>query len=229
MSHWPITWKVAEFQGKMETIDRESQLIDVLHRSNRKPFTLRRVHITKETLACLNGVYETEPGNGGERNSYLRGHNIETYLIVPSNSPRSVSSSPTTCQGNRQKTRPTWVRFPFRCKLQKINRYLQWTGTCRKKWGLWDTDRNKWNIPSRFKSYICLATTTRTELEHLFLVVPQNRIWKTRTGRRERPRGRSQRVPDESHRRKKHRSSSLRALQTSSFDFSEKVHRRKVF
>ncbi|KAK6627179.1 hypothetical protein RUM44_009656 [Polyplax serrata] len=52
-----------------------------------------RVHITKETLACLNGVYETEPGNGGERNSYLRGHNIETYLIVPSNSPRSMQTT----------------------------------------------------------------------------------------------------------------------------------------
>lgn len=53
--------------------------------------SFRRVHITKETLDCLDGEYEIEPGHGCERNSYLRDHNIETYLIVPSDSPRSVS------------------------------------------------------------------------------------------------------------------------------------------
>ncbi|XP_078622020.1 adenylate cyclase type 5-like isoform X2 [Branchiostoma floridae x Branchiostoma japonicum] len=40
-----------------------------------------RVHITKATLDYLNGDYEVEPGHGGERNNYLRDHNIETYLI----------------------------------------------------------------------------------------------------------------------------------------------------
>ncbi|KAK9693517.1 Adenylate cyclase, conserved domain [Popillia japonica] len=43
-----------------------------------------RVHITKETLRCLGDDYEVEPGNGGERNSYLKDHNIDTYLIVAS-------------------------------------------------------------------------------------------------------------------------------------------------
>ncbi|XP_012270785.1 adenylate cyclase type 5 isoform X2 [Orussus abietinus] len=42
-----------------------------------------RVHITKETLACLDGDYEVEEGRGGERNAYLREHSIQTYLIVP--------------------------------------------------------------------------------------------------------------------------------------------------
>lgn len=50
----------------------------------------RRIHITKETLACLNGYYEVEPGNGGDRNSYLKDHNIDTYLIVPKESYRAV-------------------------------------------------------------------------------------------------------------------------------------------
>ncbi|XP_076461589.1 LOW QUALITY PROTEIN: adenylate cyclase type 5-like [Babylonia areolata] len=40
-----------------------------------------RVHITQETLDCLNGDYDVEPGFGGERNTYLRDHNIQTYLI----------------------------------------------------------------------------------------------------------------------------------------------------
>lgn len=44
----------------------------------------RKVHITKTTLACLNGDYEVEPGHGHERNSFLKAHNIETFFIVPS-------------------------------------------------------------------------------------------------------------------------------------------------
>ncbi|XP_063837641.1 adenylate cyclase type 6-like [Ostrinia nubilalis] len=47
-----------------------------------------RVHITKETLACLGDDYKVEPGNGGQRNAYLKDHNIETYLIVPDNTSR---------------------------------------------------------------------------------------------------------------------------------------------
>lgn len=43
----------------------------------------RRVHITKETLKCLDGDYEVEDGRGHERNSYLKDHQIETYLIIP--------------------------------------------------------------------------------------------------------------------------------------------------
>lgn len=42
----------------------------------------RRIHITKATLNYLNGDYDVEPGTGGERNAYLKKHNIETYLIV---------------------------------------------------------------------------------------------------------------------------------------------------
>ncbi|XP_046396732.1 adenylate cyclase type 6-like [Ischnura elegans] len=41
-----------------------------------------RVHLTKETLECLAGDYEVEPGFGGERDAYLRDHNVQTFLIV---------------------------------------------------------------------------------------------------------------------------------------------------
>ena len=39
------------------------------------------MHITEETLKCLNGDFEVEPGNGGERHQYLKEHDITTYLI----------------------------------------------------------------------------------------------------------------------------------------------------
>lgn len=54
----------------------------------------RKVHITKATLACLNGDYEVEPGHGQERNSFLRTHNIETFFIVPSHRRKVGASTP---------------------------------------------------------------------------------------------------------------------------------------
>lgn len=45
--------------------------------------SLRQVHISQATLDCLDGIYETEKGNGQERSEFLRKHNIETYLIRP--------------------------------------------------------------------------------------------------------------------------------------------------
>ncbi|KAI8431274.1 hypothetical protein MSG28_001300 [Choristoneura fumiferana] len=47
-----------------------------------------RVHITKETLRCLGEDYKVEPGHGGQRNAYLKDHNIDTYLIVPDDTSR---------------------------------------------------------------------------------------------------------------------------------------------
>ncbi|KAL8592118.1 hypothetical protein ACOMHN_033489 [Nucella lapillus] len=40
-----------------------------------------RIHITEDTLHFLNGYFDVEPGNGRERNDYLRDHNIKTYFI----------------------------------------------------------------------------------------------------------------------------------------------------
>ena len=45
-----------------------------------------RVHVTQATLDYLNNEYEVELGNGAERNTYLRDHNVTTYLIVASTS-----------------------------------------------------------------------------------------------------------------------------------------------
>ncbi|CAM9804068.1 unnamed protein product [Lampetra planeri] len=41
-----------------------------------------RVHITEATLGFLGDAFLVEPGNGGERNAYLREHGISTYFII---------------------------------------------------------------------------------------------------------------------------------------------------
>ncbi|XP_076247270.1 adenylyl cyclase 78C isoform X3 [Calliopsis andreniformis] len=56
-----------------------------------------RVHISEDTLNCLNDVYDVEPGNGIERDNYLKERNVVTYLIKqvePMKSRRRYSSRP---------------------------------------------------------------------------------------------------------------------------------------
>lgn len=51
------------------------------------------MHITKETLQCLDGDYEVEDGRGFERHAYLKDHQIETFLIIPGDTYRLVRHS----------------------------------------------------------------------------------------------------------------------------------------
>ncbi|XP_066431415.1 adenylate cyclase type 5 [Eleutherodactylus coqui] len=65
-----------------------------------------RIHITKATLNYLNGDYEVEPGAGGERNPYLKKHNIETFLIVRCSQKRKEEKA-MIAKMNRQRTNST--------------------------------------------------------------------------------------------------------------------------
>lgn len=51
-----------------------------------------RVHVSEPTKEALNGAYETEPGHGGDRDSYLMKTGIETFLIVEKKLDDSKSS-----------------------------------------------------------------------------------------------------------------------------------------
>nr|XP_023015323.1 adenylate cyclase type 8-like [Leptinotarsa decemlineata] len=56
-----------------------------------------QVHISEATYQCLNGAYEVEPGNGQERDAYLREHDVTTYLIKqvePLRTRRRLASRP---------------------------------------------------------------------------------------------------------------------------------------
>ncbi|XP_033846685.1 adenylate cyclase type 3-like [Periophthalmus magnuspinnatus] len=53
-----------------------------------------RVHISQSTRDSLNGEFEMEPGNGGERCEYLMEKGIETYLvIVPKDKAKGLNES----------------------------------------------------------------------------------------------------------------------------------------
>ena len=43
---------------------------------------IRRVHVSESTKEALKGAYETEPGHGGDRDSYLDKAGMDTFLIV---------------------------------------------------------------------------------------------------------------------------------------------------
>lgn len=54
--------------------------------------TNRRVHITEETLQHLNGAYQVEEGDGGSRDSLLKGR--KTYLVIDPHKLSSFSRRP---------------------------------------------------------------------------------------------------------------------------------------
>lgn len=53
-----------------------------------------RIHISRATLDCLEGSYETEDGRGYERSEFLRKHNIDTFLICPKEEENTVEAEP---------------------------------------------------------------------------------------------------------------------------------------
>uniref|UniRef100_H2UHV2 Adenylate cyclase type 5 n=1 Tax=Takifugu rubripes TaxID=31033 RepID=H2UHV2_TAKRU len=77
-----------------------------------------RIHITKATLNYLNGDYDVEAGAGGDRNAYLKKHNIETYLIVGCSQKRKEEKA-MIAKMNRQRTNSVthnsghWTDRPF--------------------------------------------------------------------------------------------------------------------
>ncbi|XP_067311411.1 adenylate cyclase type 8 [Pseudorasbora parva] len=69
-----------------------------------------RIHISRATLDCLEGVYETEEGRGHERNEFLRKHKIDTFLIC--NTPQEDKEPRKARRTSKDET--TWsAELPF--------------------------------------------------------------------------------------------------------------------
>lgn len=52
-----------------------------------------RIHITRDTLDCLNQKYQVEDGGGSSRHPYLKERNIETFLIIADESLRYTANT----------------------------------------------------------------------------------------------------------------------------------------
>lgn len=71
----------------------------------------RRIHISRATLDCLEGIYKTEDGHGRDRNEFLLKHNIDTFLICPEEERNKVDFKEPP---KIQKTNRTWnPEIPF--------------------------------------------------------------------------------------------------------------------
>ena len=80
-------------------------------------------------MKCLGGDYEVEEGNGGDRNQYLKDHQIKTYLVVAPDEFHDVSVHEPNCNLNKysislyDKNAPCFQRIifvNFRCKDRKV-------------------------------------------------------------------------------------------------------------
>uniref|UniRef100_A0A1I8N6E6 adenylate cyclase n=1 Tax=Musca domestica TaxID=7370 RepID=A0A1I8N6E6_MUSDO len=113
-----------------------------------------RVHITKETLKCLDGDYEVEVGNGAERNSYLKDHQIETYLIVPGDiyRPNKKSRNRLQVNGNISKE----LRMMGHGSMQK---------NCS-KFGFGDSNESSKDPEDEVNEYLMRAIDARS-IDHL--------------------------------------------------------------
>ncbi|KAI7804460.1 putative adenylate cyclase type 8 [Triplophysa rosa] len=71
---------------------------------------ITRIHISRATLDCLEGVYETEEGQGHERNEFLRKHKIDTFLIC--HTPQENKEAPKVRRTSKDET--SWsAELPF--------------------------------------------------------------------------------------------------------------------
>jgi len=76
---WLDSWKAND------TLDRavNGTMTHALHLSlSVHLLVYRRVHISSVTLEHLKGSYKVEPGDGQSRDSYLKEHNVVTYLVI---------------------------------------------------------------------------------------------------------------------------------------------------
>ncbi|XP_061886342.1 adenylate cyclase type 2-like [Entelurus aequoreus] len=82
-----------------------------------------RVHISSVTLEHLKGSYEVQPGDGQSRDSYLKEHGVETYLVI---NPKTERHSPLL--GLR--SRPSLDGGKMRASV-RMTRYLESWGAAK--------------------------------------------------------------------------------------------------
>ncbi|XP_024147747.1 adenylate cyclase type 8 [Oryzias melastigma] len=118
-----------------------------------------RIHISRTTLDCLGGIYKTEDGRGGDRNEFLMKHNIDTFLICPSEE-RNGHTEPIKVQ----RTVRTWnPEIPFGHVIDMNSILASFTnGSLPSIWQSTSREINK-----RIKHAIKVRSSERMHKEHI--------------------------------------------------------------
>ncbi|XP_054475053.1 adenylate cyclase type 8 [Anoplopoma fimbria] len=121
-----------------------------------------RIHISRATLDCLEGTYQTEAGHGRDRNEFLLKHNIDTFLICPQEEKKKVDRAEPP---KVQKTNRTWhPELPFQRNANDMNSILAsfTNGSLPNIWQSTSKEINK-----RIKHAIEVQSSERMHREHI--------------------------------------------------------------
>ena len=55
--------------------------------------------MTEDVVKCLDGAFDVIPGHGGDRNQYLREHNVKTFLIDGTKSNQKLNGHTNSFRG----------------------------------------------------------------------------------------------------------------------------------
>ncbi|XP_053737609.1 adenylate cyclase type 8 [Synchiropus splendidus] len=130
-----------------------------------------RIHISKATLNCLGGIYKTEEGHGGDRNEFLRRHNIDTFLICPD---EEINKDDHPEAPKHKKTSHSWSpEIPFGNAIDMNSILASFTnGSLPNIWQSASREINK-----RIKHAIEVRSSERMHQEH---ITPLTLVFKDR-------------------------------------------------
>ncbi|XP_059212269.1 adenylate cyclase type 8 [Centropristis striata] len=120
-----------------------------------------RIHISRATLDCLQGIYKTEAGHGRDRNEFLFKHNIDTFLICPQEEKNKVNHAEPP---KVTKTIRTWnPELPFGNAIDMNSILASFTnGSVPNIWQSTSKEINK-----RIKHAIEVRSSDRMHREHI--------------------------------------------------------------
>uniref|UniRef100_A0A3Q3FBF9 adenylate cyclase n=1 Tax=Labrus bergylta TaxID=56723 RepID=A0A3Q3FBF9_9LABR len=120
-----------------------------------------RIHISRATLDCLEGMYKTEDGHGRDRNEFLQKHNIDTFLICAQEEKNKVEHVEPL---KVQKTNRTWHQdMPFG-NIMDMNSILA-SFTNGSLPNIWQSSSKE--INKRIKQAIEVQSSERMHREHI--------------------------------------------------------------
>ncbi|KAM9840261.1 adenylate cyclase type 8 [Aulostomus maculatus] len=128
-----------------------------------------RIHISKATLDCLEGTYQTEEGHGRDRNEFLRRHNIDTFLICPQ---KEKNKADHTEPPKLLKTTRTWnAEMPFGNVIDMNSILASFTNGSLPN--IWQSTSKQ--INERIRHAIVVRSSERMHKEH---IIPLTLVFK---------------------------------------------------